>query len=81
MSNNSVPLKRIAKVRQRLGAGFEIDAFVGGWNRGAKNAPADVETVQLLLEHVAKNFGNNAVDPFGEAQPTEAFFLEPRTRQ
>lgn len=58
-------LERIKKVARGFGTGFRISAPVGDWNRGARNVTTDVETVQLLLEYVARRRGQRALSPGG----------------
>ena len=58
-------LERIKKVGKNFGKGFSIGAAVGDWAQGAKNAPDDVETVQLLLEYVAKTRAREDFSPRG----------------
>ena len=63
--SNSSHLQRPRKVGQRFLSGFSIEASVGDWSRHARNRPADVEIIQLLLEHAAKTSGCASYDPKG----------------
>lgn len=58
-------LERIWKVGKNFVNGFAISAAVGDWSKGAKNVPDDVETVQLLLEHIAEKRGRSEFNPRG----------------
>jgi uncharacterized protein (TIGR02594 family) len=53
------------KVGKNFVNGFTISAPVGDWAKGAKNVPADVETVQLLLEYVSEKRGRKELNPKG----------------
>jgi uncharacterized protein (TIGR02594 family) len=63
--NGKVHLDRLRKVGRNVGKGFTISAPVGDWAKGAKNVPADVETVQLLLEYVSQKRGRKELNPKG----------------
>jgi hypothetical protein len=43
----------------------EIDATVGQWEKGAVNKPADVSTVQRLLQTAALKLNDSSLDPKG----------------
>jgi uncharacterized protein (TIGR02594 family) len=58
-------LERLTKVGKNFLSGFTISASVGDWAKGAKNLPDDVETVQLLLEAVARQRLKKELDPKG----------------
>ena len=44
---------------------FKINAIVGQWEKGAVNAPADVSTVQRLLQTAAQKLNDPSLDPKG----------------
>lgn len=58
-------LHRLGSVAKRFGQDFTISAAVGEWDKGAKNRPDDVETVQLLLEYVSQKRGRRELNPKG----------------
>lgn len=58
-------LHRLGKIDKNSRKGFAISATVGDWDKGAKNAPDDVETIQLLLEYVSQNRGRQELNPRG----------------
>jgi uncharacterized protein (TIGR02594 family) len=65
MTKSIHSLLRILMVDKNISASFSIGASVGDWSRGAKNAPSDVKTVQLLLEHISKMTGQKEFNPQG----------------
>ena len=58
-------LERLIRVGKRFGKGSPAQRAVGDWAKGAENVSDDVETVQLLLEEVARKRGRNELSPKG----------------
>ncbi len=65
MGEPLINLERIFEVGKRFMTEFTIEAAVGDWSRGAKNRPADVRTLQMLLEYASKKLKNAKFDPNG----------------
>lgn len=65
MSSVTQKLTRFSQIGSRLVTGFDIAEPVGVWEKGARNKPDDVITIQLLLEAAAMKSGRRDVDPMG----------------